>query len=73
MSYPTLLEGRVIIGTNGLPIALIWLHENDILIHSPALGMPEKALAHIMLTTIKVRLIRQPSKTFRPSQRVLWL
>ena len=35
--HPTHGEGRVLIGSDGLPVVLIWLHVDDILIHAPTL------------------------------------
>ena len=69
---PTLGEGRVMIGLDGQPAVLIWLHVDDILIHSPNLNKLKSALDHIMETTVRLGLICHPSKTSPPSQRVTY-
>ena len=68
--HPTYGEGRVLIGSDGLPVVLIWMHVDDILIHAPTLLKLEAALDHIMSTIVRLGLICQPSKTSLPSQRV---
>ena len=70
--HPTLGEGRVLIGSDGLPVVLIWLHVDDIFIHSPTLEKLKAALDHIMDITVKLGLICHPSKTSPPSQRVTY-
>ena len=70
VSHPTYGEGRVLIGSDGLPVVLIWIHVDDILIHAPTLSKLEAALDHIMATTVRLGLICHPDKTSPPSQRV---
>ena len=41
--HPTYGEGRVLIGSDGLPVVLIWIHVDDILIHAPTLSKLEAA------------------------------
>ena len=70
ISNPKYGEGRVLIGADGLPAVLIWLHVDDLLIHASTLSKLEAALNHIMHTTVRLGLICHPSKTSPPSQRV---
>ena len=70
INHPGYGEGRVLIGADGLPVVLIWLHVDDILIHACSLAKLEAALNHIMHITIRLGLICHPSKTSPPSQRV---
>ena len=70
ISHPTYGEGRVLIGSDGLPAVLIWIHVDDILVHAPTLPKLEAALDHIMSVIIRLGLVCQPSKTSLPSQRV---
>ena len=70
ITHPTHGEGRVLIGSDGLPVVLIWIHVDDILIHAPTLRKLEAALNHIMATTVRLGLICHPSKTSPPAQRV---
>ena len=37
VTHPTLGEGRVLIGKDGIPAILIWLHVDDLLIHASIL------------------------------------
>ena len=68
--HPAYGEGRVLIGSDGLPVVLIWIHVDDILIHAPTLSKLEAAMDHIMGTTVRLGLICHPDKTSPPSQRV---
>ena len=68
--HPSYGEGRILIGADGLPVVLIWIHVDDILIHAPTLSKLQRALDHIMHTTIRLGLICHPDKTSPPSQRV---
>ena len=70
INHPTLGEGRILIGPDGLPAVLIWLHVDDLFIHAPTLSKLQAALDHILLITLKLGLICHPSKTSPPSQRV---
>ena len=69
-SHPILGEGRVLLGKDGLPAVLIWLHVDEILIYGSTLGKLEAALNYIMDMTVKLGLICQPYKTAPPSQRI---
>ena len=70
IDHPLFGEGRVLIGPDGLPVVLLWLHVDDLLIHASTLGKLEAALDHILHTALKLGLICHPSKTSPPSQRV---
>ena len=70
ISHPTYGEGRVLIGSDGLPVVLIWIHVDDILIHGPTLSKLKAALDHILSVTVRLGLICHPSKTSLPSHRV---
>ena len=70
INHPTLGEGRVLIGSDGLPAVLVWLHVDDLLIHASTLGKLHAALDHILTITLNLGLICHPSKTSPPSQRV---
>ena len=70
VTHPTLGDGRVLIGTDGLPAVLIWLHVDDILIHASTREKLVSALNFIMELTVKLGLVCQPCKTAPPSQRV---
>ena len=67
ISHPKYGEGRVLIGADGLPAVLIWLHVDDLFIHASSLAKLEATLDHIMHTTIRLGLIYHPSKTSPPS------
>ena len=56
-SHPILGEGRVVLGKDGLPAVLIWLHVDEILIYGSTLGKLEAALNYIMDMTVKLGLI----------------
>ena len=53
INHPGYGEGRILIGADGLPVVLIWLHVDDILIHACSLAKLEAALNHIMHITIR--------------------
>ena len=60
----------MLIGSDGLPAVLLWLHVDDLLIDAPTMGKLHAALNHILDTTLKLGLICNPSKTSPPSQTV---
>ena len=62
-SHPILGECRVLLGKDGLPAVLIWLHVDKILIYGSTLGKLEAALNYIMDMTVKLGLICQPCET----------
>ena len=68
--HPKFEESRVLFGTDRLPAVLLWLHVDDILIHTLTLGKLETALDLILQTIVRLGLICHCSKTDPPSQRV---
>ena len=70
ISQPKFGEGKVLFGPDVLPAVLLWIRVDDILIHAPTKSKLEKALTHILQTTIRLGLIYHISKTSPPSQRV---
>ena len=67
ISHPTYGEGRILIGPDGQPAVLAWLHVDDILIHAPALQNMEVAMSHIYNTILRLGLICKADKTNPPS------
>ena len=72
VSHPIYGEGRVLIGKDGLPAVLLWLHVDDILIHAPSLEKLDLAMAHIYSTILRLGLICKTDKTNPPSQCVTY-
>lgn len=68
--HPEYGEGRVLIGLDGLPVVLLWIHVDDILIHGPTLSKLIKGLDLLLDSTVKLGLICQPCKTIAPTQRI---
>ena len=68
--HPIRGEGRVLICPDSVPSVLIWLHVDNILIHSPTWSKFEASLDHIILATVKLGLICHPSKASPPRQCV---
>lgn len=60
--------GRVLLGPNGEPALLIWMHVNDILVHGPSFDKVSRGLDFIMNTALRFGLICQPVKTKPPAQ-----
>ena len=70
VSHPVCGEGRVLIGPDGLPAVLLWLHVDDILIHAPSLAKLNAAMNHIYDTIVRLGLICKTIKTNPPSHCV---
>lgn len=68
--HPTCGEGRLLLGPDGEPAVLLWLHVDDILIHAPTLKKLELAMSHIYNTILRLGLICKTDKTNPPSQCV---
>jgi hypothetical protein len=66
--YPKLGVGRVLIGSYGLPVCLIWIHVDDIFLHGPARKKCTFALKKILDLTVIVGLICHPTKLKPPAQ-----
>jgi len=60
----------VIIGSDGHPACLIWIHVDDLLIHGPNLKKSTLGLHHILDLMVCLGLICQTSKTKHPQQQV---
>mgnify|MGYP005710614483 FL=1 len=60
----------MLIGSDGEPVVLIWIHMYDILIHGPSSGKFVTAMDALLDTTVQMGLICQPCKLTPPSQRV---
>ncbi|MGH7974468.1 MAG: hypothetical protein ACREBR_02985, partial [bacterium] len=61
-------EGRVLIGRDGLPILLIWIHVDDVFLHGPTAEKLIDGLNHVMNVALRLGLICQAAKTKPPSQ-----
>jgi hypothetical protein len=60
--------GRVLIGSDGLPICLIWIHVDDIFPHGPTRAKCTYALKNILDLKVLVGLICHPTKIKPPAQ-----
>jgi hypothetical protein len=67
--HPTLGHGRVLIGADGLPAALLFAHVDDYFIHGPTLRKTCLAFNDFMDLSVRLGIICQESKTRPPSQR----
>jgi hypothetical protein len=65
---PKLGIGRVLIGSDGLPVFLIWIHVDDIFLPGPTGAKCTSALKKIFDLTVLVGLICHPTKLKSPSQ-----
>ena len=68
--HPEYGEGRVLIGSDGEPVVLVWIHVDDILIHGPSFEKLVTAMNALLDTTVQLGLICQTCKLTPPSQRV---
>jgi hypothetical protein len=59
---------RVLIGSDGLPVCLIWIHVDDIFLHGPTRAKCTSALKKILDLTVLVGLICHPTKLKRTAQ-----
>jgi hypothetical protein len=66
---PSLGTGRVLMGVDGEPSLLIWIHVDDIFLHGPTYEKVKRGLDHIMNVALRLGLICQPVKTKPPAQR----
>ena len=64
--------GRVLIGKDGLPAVLVWLHCDDIFIHGPNFKKTQRGQAHLLDMALQVGLVAKPEKTKPPRQRQLY-
>jgi hypothetical protein len=65
---PKLGIGRVLIGSDGLPACLIWIHVDDIFLHESTRETCTSALKKILDLTVLVGLICHPTKLKPPAQ-----
>jgi hypothetical protein len=65
---PKLGIGRVIIGSDGLPVCLIWIHVDVICLHGPNRANCASVLKKILDFTVLVGLICHPTKLKPPAQ-----
>ena len=61
-------EGRVMLGEDGLPGVLVWLHVDDLLLHGPTPEKVGRALTLVMDEALRMGLICQKKKTIPPCQ-----
>jgi hypothetical protein len=61
-------HGRVEIGSDGVPIALVWGMVDDFLIHAPTKHKCFKAFSEFMDHTVRLGFICQKAKTSPPAQ-----
>jgi hypothetical protein len=62
--YATLGEGRFIMGPDGEPCLLIWIHVDDLFVHCPT----REKFNYLTGTEMRLGLICQPVKTSPPCQ-----
>jgi hypothetical protein len=65
---PKIGIGRVLVGSDGLPVSLIWIHVDDIFLHGPTRAKCTSALKKILDLTVLVGLICHPTKLKPPAQ-----
>jgi hypothetical protein len=65
---PALGYGRVEIGEDGSPVALIWGMVNDFMIHAPTKAKCFRAFSKFMEHTVRLGFICQKVKTSPPAQ-----
>jgi hypothetical protein len=65
---PKLGIGRVLIGSDGLPVCLIWIHVDGIFLHGSTRAKCTFALKNILDLTVLVGLICHPTKLKPPAQ-----
>jgi hypothetical protein len=68
--HPHLGIGRVIIGLDGLPACIIWIHVDDLLIHGPSYEKCLAGLIQVLELSVKLGFICQQVKTVPPCQSV---
>ena len=61
-------NGRVLMGADGHPSVLLFMHVDDILVHGPNQEKTVLGLNHLMDTALRLGLICQPVKTKAPRQ-----
>lgn len=66
---PALGIGRILIGSDGLPALLLWIHVDDVFLHGPTEDKVNAGMTHMLNTAVRLGLICQPAKTSPPAQR----
>jgi hypothetical protein len=66
---PKLGIGRILIGYDGLPVCLIWIHVDAIFLHGPTRAKCTSALKKILDLTVIVGLICHPTK-LKPTAQI---
>ena len=64
--------GRILIGADGLPAVLVWIHVDDILIHGPTFEKTKRGQAHLLNMALQCGLVAKPGKTKPPCQKQLY-
>ena len=67
MYHPNHGDGRSLVGTDGIPIVILWIHVDDILAHGPTLEKLSEGLKIRLDTTVELGLICQSCKTVSPT------
>jgi hypothetical protein len=67
---PALGRGRVLIGDDGLPAVLLWLHRDDFFLHSLTKDNTTAALIAFLDKAVDVGMLCHPGKLTPPAQSV---
>lgn len=67
---PGLGIGRILLGPDGLPACILWIHVDDLLVHGPTLAKCIAGLSQLLDLTVQLGFICQRAKTVPPCQRV---
>lgn len=62
-------HGRVLLGPDGLPAAILFAHVDDYFVHGPTRRKTALAFNAFMDLSVRLGIICQPKKTRRPSQQ----
>ena len=68
--HPDYGDGRALVGTDSIPIVIVWIPVDDILAHGPTLAKISKGLKILLDTTVELGLIFQSYKTVSPTQTI---
>ena len=52
MYHPDYGDGRALVGIDGIPIVIVWIHVDDILAHGPTLAKLSEGLKILLDTTV---------------------
>ena len=70
MYHPEYGDGRALVGTDSIPIVIVWIHVDDILAHRPTFAKLSEGLKMLLDTTVELGMICQPCKTVSPTQTI---